>query len=99
PAAWLEHRDFCGWSYTQAVARQMPIIAKLDPKGRPRVGATSNLDLLAPYFSVFRPIDFDQLLSVAYANEPFVSWDTYCSDDQLACETEMMFSFSDGRKP
>lgn len=98
-AAWFEFRDFCGESYANAVAWQMPEIARQDPLGRPTVGANSNLDLFAPFFSNKRPLDMDQLLSTAYKDQPTVSWDTYCADDQLACETELMYAFGDGRKP
>ncbi len=98
-AAWLEHRDFCGRAYAEAVAWQIPIVQATDPKKRMCIGANSSLDLLAPYFSRFRPMDFDQLLSTAYADQPVVSWDTYCADDQIGCETEMMRSMGDWRRP
>lgn len=98
-SAWFEFRDFNGESYTNAVARQMPIVAKEDPLNRPTFAAASSLDMFAPYFTQRRPVDFDQLMSVAYKDQPTVSWDTYCADDQLACETELMYAFGDGRKP
>jgi hypothetical protein len=99
PAAWLEFRAFSGQTYAQAVARQVPIVQRLDPRRRQCIGANSSLDLFAPYFSAFRPIDFDELLNTAYADQPHVSWDTYCADDQLACETALMAAMGNGRKP
>jgi hypothetical protein len=96
-AAWLEFRDFSGRSYTEAIARQLPVIRKTDPLKRPLMGANSNLDFFTPYFSRIRPIDFDEFLNVALAGEKYVSWDTYCADDQIGCETDLLTSFTDGK--
>src|SRR5205814_5267927 len=76
-----------------------PVIRKLDPRNLPCVGANSNLDLLSPYFSRFRPIDWDEFVNTALVGEKNVSWDTYCADDQAGCEAEMIASFAEGRKP
>jgi hypothetical protein len=95
---WLEFRDFCGHAYAEAVSRQMPVLRRIDPKNRPRMGANSNLDMFSPYFSKFRPLDYEEFIHVALAGEPFVSWDTYCADDQLAAETDFIDSIAEGRK-
>ncbi|HEV7405499.1 MAG TPA: beta-galactosidase [Chthoniobacteraceae bacterium] len=97
-AAWLEFRAFSGRSYTEAIGRQLPVIRRLDPQQRPLMGANSNLDFFTPYFSRIRPIDFDEFVNVALAGEKFVSWDTYCADDQLGAETDLITNFADGTK-
>jgi hypothetical protein len=97
-ACWLELRDFASSTYVQAVARQIPVIREMDPLQRPCLGATSSLMMFAPFFTRMRPLDFDELVAVALKNEPYVSWDSYCADDQLACETDLLASMAQGRK-
>ncbi len=97
-AAWLEFRAFSGRSYTEAIARQLPVLREADPQKRPLMGANSNLDFFTPYFSRIRPIDFDEFVNVALVGEKYVSWDTYCADDQLGGETDLIASFADGKK-
>jgi len=94
---WLEFRDFCGTLYAEAVGRQLPIIHRLDPLKRPCVGQNSNLDLLAPYFTRMRPMDWEQYIAVGLAGERHVGWDTSCADDFLGCEVDLMRSLAGGR--
>lgn len=96
-ACWLEFRDFCGTVFAEAVGRQLPLIRQLDPKKRPCIGQNSNLDLLAPYFTSMRPMDWEQFIEVALAGERYVGWDTYCVDDYLGCEIDLLRSLSGGR--
>ena len=96
-ACWLEFRDFCGTVFAEVVGRQLPLIRRLDLKRRPCIGQNSNLDMLAPYFTAMRPMDWEQYIQVALAGEPFVGWDTYCADDYLGCEIDLLRSISAGR--
>jgi len=97
-ACWLEFRDFCSTVFCEAVGRQLPIIRDLDPKKRPCIGQNSNLDLLAPYFTSMRPMDWEQYIDVALAGERYVGWDVYSADDYLGCETDLLQSISGGRE-
>lgn len=96
-ACWMEFRDFCGTVFAESVGRQLPIIRQLDPMQRPCVGQNSNLDLLAPYFTSLRPMDWEQYITVALAGERYVGWDTYCADDYMGCEVDLLRSISGGR--
>lgn len=93
-AGWLDFREFCGQTFAEAVAAQLPIIRRLDPQQRPCIGQNSNLDLLAAYFTSLRPMDWEQYIDVALADQPCVGWDTYCADDYLGCEVDLLQSLA-----
>ena len=96
-AGWLDFREFCGQTFAEAVAAQMPIVRELDPKQRPCIGQNSNLDLLAAYFTSLRPMDWEQYINVALADQQWVGWDTYCADDYLGCEVDLLQSLAGDR--
>jgi len=96
-AGWFDFREFCGELFVRAVAAQVPVIAAHDPHKRPCLGQNSNLDLLAPYFTAMRPMDWEQYIRIALAGQPFVGWDTYCADDYMGCEVDLLDSLAEGR--
>lgn len=97
-ASWLEFRQFSGESYARSVGRRIPIIKALDPKGRPCLGANSNLDIAAPFFMAFRPNDFEELIRTGLKEEKYVSFDIYCADDDMGSSIEFLTSIAQGRK-
>jgi len=97
-ASWLEFRQFSGEAYAQSVGRRIPIIKALDPKGRPCLGATSNLDIAAPFFMAFRPNDFEELIRTGLKDEKYVAFDIYCADDDMGSSIEFLTSIAQGRK-
>ena len=96
-AGWLDFREFCGEVFAKAVAAQVPIVERHDPQRRPCVGQNSNLDLLGAYFTAMRPMDWEQYINVALAKQPIVGWDTYCADDYLGCEVDLLQSLAGTR--
>jgi hypothetical protein len=97
-ACWLEFREFSGHAYAESVGRRIPVIQALDPKRRPCLGANSNLDIGAPYFMVFRPNDFEELIRVGLKDERYVAFDIYCADDDMGSSIDFLSSIAQGRK-
>lgn len=97
-ASWLEFRQFSGEAYAASVGRRIPIIKALDPKGRPCLGANSNLDIAAPFFMAFRPNDFEELVRTGLKDEKYLAFDIYCADDDMGSSIEFLTSIAQGRK-
>jgi len=97
-AGWLEFRDFNGESYAASIARRIATVHAADPKRRPCLGANSNLDIAAPFFMAFRPMDWSEFIRVGLKEEKLVSFDIYCADDDMGNSIDLLTSFAQGRK-
>jgi hypothetical protein len=95
-ASWLEFREFGGQAYARLVGWNVELVRRLDPKHRPCRGASSTLDIDAPYFLAFRPNDFEELFRVGFKGEKERSFDLYCADDQMGNAIEFFRSIVPG---
>lgn len=96
---WLEFRDFSGRKFTEIVTSQIPILDKLDSKKFLRLTQNSNLDLLSPYFKNMRPVDLEQFWTEGFKGYEYACWDTYCADDFLGSEIDLVRSLDKTKRP
>ncbi|MCK5845341.1 MAG: beta-galactosidase, partial [Victivallales bacterium] len=97
-AGWLEFRRFSGEVFSLAIAKQIPVIHKMDPLKRPCIAQSSNLNLLAPYFLKLRPMDYEQFNRLALKGEEYLAWDGYSTDDFIGCEFDLLQSLAPKKK-
>jgi hypothetical protein len=96
-AAWFAFHRFSGWVLADSVARQAAAIRKVDPRHRELTEQLSNLTLLSAKFTSMRPMDWEQFINVALKDVKTVGWDSYCADDYMGCEIDLVRSLAGGR--
>ncbi len=96
-AAWFAFQRFSGWTLADAVADQAAAVRKADPKHREITEQLSNLTLLAAKFMALKPMDWEQFINIALKDVQTVGWDSYCADDYMGCEIDLVRSLAGDR--
>ena len=97
-ANWLEFREFCGTQFAEGIAESVAIVNKADPKKRQATAQFSNLDFMTVKWSASRPVDLEELILTGMKDADNYAWDSYCADDYVGAEVDLVDSLGNGKK-
>ncbi|MEO8207093.1 MAG: beta-galactosidase, partial [Chthoniobacterales bacterium] len=98
-AAWFAFREFSGLAYVDTLAEKRKAIVANDPKHRPVTSQASCLSILAPGFTSVGPLDFEDLINVAFEGQPQFGWDAYSTGDYfVGCDADFLLSFTGDKR-
>ncbi|MEO8205120.1 MAG: alpha-amylase family protein [Chthoniobacterales bacterium] len=98
-AAWFSFREFSGLAYVDTLAEKRRAIIASDPKHRPVTSQAPCLGILAPGFTSVGPMDFEDLINVAFEGQPLFGYDAYSTGDYfVGCDTDLLLSFTGDRR-
>lgn len=94
-ALWFAFREFSGLELISLYKEKAKIIAQLDQKKRPAYSQASGLHILSPYFTSSAPIDIEDLINIAFENQPAFGWDAYSTEDYfVGCDADFLLSLT-----
>ncbi|MEO6846729.1 MAG: alpha-amylase family protein, partial [Chthoniobacterales bacterium] len=87
-APWFAFREFSGLVMANAYAEQAKVIVDTDPKHRNCSSQASCLHVQSPGFTSTGSVDFEDLINIAFANQPEFGMDAYSTGDYF-CGSDM----------
>lgn len=98
-ANWFSFREFSGMAYVDCLAEKRKAIIANDPKHRRISCQASCLSILAPSFTNSGPMDFEDLINVAFEGQSQFGWDAYSTGDYfVGCDADFLLSFTGNRR-
>ncbi|MEO6055164.1 MAG: alpha-amylase family protein, partial [Chthoniobacterales bacterium] len=98
-AAWFAFREFSGLAYVETLTEKRKAIVANDPKHRNVTSQASCLSIMSPGFTSVGPMDFEDLINVAFEGQPQFGWDAYSTGDYfVGCDTDFLLSFTGNRR-
>ena len=98
-AAWFAFREFRGLQLARSVADKVRIIEQADPKHRPAMDQMSCLGINSPSFTNIGPLDFEDIVNIAFATQHSIGYDAYSTEDYfIGCDLEYLMSLAGDRR-
>ncbi|MEO8205067.1 MAG: beta-galactosidase, partial [Chthoniobacterales bacterium] len=98
-AAWFAFREFSGLEYVNAVAEKGKVARAYSGKKVHCTSQSSCLSLNSPTFTTGGPLDFEDLINIAFANEPEFGVDAYSTADSfVGADIDLLLSLTKGKR-
>ncbi|MEO8205066.1 MAG: beta-galactosidase [Chthoniobacterales bacterium] len=94
-ASWFAFREFSGLAYANFIAMKTKTLRDNDPKHRHSTSQSSCLTINSPAFTAGGPMDFEDMINIAFGEEPGYGVDAYSAADSFAgCDIDFLLSLT-----
>lgn len=98
-AAWFAFRQYSSQIMCEQVAEEVRVVNEVDKAGRQATSQASCLHINSPWFTSTGPLDFEDLITIGFAESKMFGYDAYSSEDGfVGCDLEFLLSLAGDRE-